>query len=140
MQGPRRKLFHATLYELIAILIVTVALAPLSEHGAAHAGVLALLTSGIAMSWNVAFNTLFEAWERRQTHRSRTVRRRALHALGFELGLLLMTLPLIAWWLDLSWWHALVTDLGLMVFFLAYTFCFNWLFDRVFGLPDSASS
>lgn len=138
MQGPRRKLFHATLYELIAILIVTVALAPLSAHGAGHASVLALLTSGIALSWNMAFNTLFEAWERRQTHRARTVRRRMAHALGFELGLLVLTVPVIAWWLDMSWWQALVTDLGLMLFFLGYTFGFNWLFDRVFGPPDSA--
>ena len=29
-------------------------------------------------------------------------------------------------------------DLGLVVFFLCYTFVFNWAFDRVFGLPASA--
>ena len=29
-------------------------------------------------------------------------------------------------------------DLGLVVFFLVYTFVFNWLFDHVFGLPASA--
>ena len=29
-------------------------------------------------------------------------------------------------------------DLGLLLFFLVYTFVFNWVFDRVFGLPASA--
>ena len=29
-------------------------------------------------------------------------------------------------------------DLGLIVFFLCYTFVFNWVFDRLFGLPASA--
>ena len=26
-------------------------------------------------------------------------------------------------------------DLGLLVFFLVYTFVFTWTFDRLFGLP-----
>jgi len=30
-------------------------------------------------------------------------------------------------------------DLGLVIFFLVYTFVFNWAFDRVFGLPASAA-
>ena len=30
-------------------------------------------------------------------------------------------------------------DLGLVVFFLVYTFVFNWSFDAVFGLPASAA-
>jgi uncharacterized membrane protein len=37
-----------------------------------------------------------------------------------------------------SLWEAFVMDLALIVFFLCYTFVFNWGFDRVFGLPASA--
>lgn len=85
----------------------------------------------------MVFNTLFERWERRQRQHERTLARRVAHAIGFEGGLVLMTVPMIAWWLEMSWWQALVTDLGLVVFFLFYTFAFNWLFDHVFGLPDS---
>ena len=36
-------------------------------------------------------------------------------------------------------WDALVMDLGLVVFFLVYTFVFNWAFDAIFGLPASAA-
>jgi uncharacterized membrane protein len=49
-----------------------------------------------------------------------------------------MLVPLIAWWLGIGLWEALVMDLALVVFFLVYTFAFNWAFDAVFGLPDSA--
>ncbi|WP_217628006.1 MULTISPECIES: chlorhexidine efflux transporter [Nitrosospira] len=30
-------------------------------------------------------------------------------------------------------------DLGLLAFFLVYTFVFNFMFDRWFGLPASAA-
>lgn len=137
MQGPLRKVFHATLFELIAIVIVTLALQWLSDKGAAQSGGLALSTSLIAMGWNMLFNTLFERWERRQASRERTVRRRIAHTVLFEAGLVLMTVPLIAWWLDMGWREAVVTDLGLVGFFLVYGFGFNWVFDHVFGLPDA---
>jgi hypothetical protein len=49
-----------------------------------------------------------------------------------------MLVPFFAWWLEVSLWQAFVLDLGLLLFFLVYTFVFNWVFDRVFGLPASA--
>ena len=136
--GARRKLVHATLYEAIAIGIVTVAVRLFSPGtDTTEAGTLALATSVVALLWNMVFNTAFEAWERRQPSLTRTLRRRAAHAIGFEGGLVLMTVPLIAWWLDVGWWEALLADLGLVAFFLVYTFAFNWAFDRAFGPPHA---
>lgn len=138
LQGPLRKVVHATLFELAAVVIVGLGLSWLFNQDVNQTGGLAIATSLIAMAWNMAFNTGFEAWERRQADRRRTVRRRVAHAIGFEGGMVAMTLPLIAWWLNMSWWEALLTDLGLMAFFLVYAFAFNWVFDHVFGLPASA--
>lgn len=138
LQGPLRKVVHATLFELAAVVIVGLGLSWLFEQDVSETGGLAIATSLIAMAWNMAFNTAFEAWERHQADRRRTVRRRVAHAIGFEGGMVAMTLPLIAWWLGIGWWEALLTDLGLMAFFLVYAFAFNWLFDHVFGLPASA--
>lgn len=70
--------------------------------------------------------------------RGRSLKRRAAHAMGFELGFVFMLVPLFAWWLDITLWHALVLDVGLALLFLVYTFAFNWAFDKVFGLPKSA--
>ena len=71
--------------------------------------------------------------------RGRSLGRRVAHAIGFEGGLIVWLVPTIAWWLEVSLWQALVMDLSLMVFFLVYTFVFNWLFDLAFGLPASAT-
>ena len=40
----------------------------------------------------------------------------------------------------MSLWEALVADIGILLFFLVYTVVFTWAFDRVFGLPQAASS
>ncbi|MBY0240421.1 MAG: PACE efflux transporter [Burkholderiaceae bacterium] len=138
MQGPLRKVVYVTLFELIAIGCTTAGLTLLSRHDAGHASIAAVASSTIAVVWNLFYNTLFEAWEARQVTRGRSVARRVAHALGFETGMLLMLVPLFAWWLEISLWHALVLDFGLVLFFLAYTFAFGWLFDTVFGLPASA--
>ena len=138
LRGPKRRLLYVTLYELIAIAAATLGLAALSGQGAAHSSVLAVAASAIAVVWNVVFNALFERWESRQAQRQRTIMRRIAHALGFEGGLVLALVPLMAWWFEVSLWQALVMDLGLIAFFLCYTFVFNWAFDRIFGLPASA--
>ncbi|MDI3510646.1 MAG: hypothetical protein PWQ61_1411 [Betaproteobacteria bacterium] len=138
MQGIRRKIVYVTLYELIAIAASTAGLALLSSSSVGHASVAAVAASLIAVAWNLIFNTLFERWEARQAVRGRNFWRRAAHAIGFEGGLVVTLVPLFAWWLEISLWQAFVLDLGLIVFFLIYTFVFNLAFDKVFGLPASA--
>ena len=139
MQGIKRRVVYITLYEGIAIVAASVGLALMSGQGLGHSGVLAVIASAIAVIWNLGFNALFERWEARQPVRGRSVGRRIAHAIAFEGGLVTLLVPTIAWWLDISLWDALVMDLGLVVFFLVYTFVFNWAFDSVFGLPASAS-
>lgn len=138
MQGIKRKVIYITLYEIIAIAMSATGLALLSGADMGHASVAAVAASAIAVVWNLVYNTLFERWEARQAKRGRSLLRRAAHAIGFEAGLVVTLVPLFAWWLDISLWQAFVLDLGLIVFFLVYTFVFNLLFDRVFGLPASA--
>jgi uncharacterized membrane protein len=139
LHGVRRRVVYVSIYELIAIAVATLGLAQFSSHGVAHAGVMAVVSSGIAVAWNFIFNTLFERWEARQAVRGRSLRRRVAHAVGFEGGLVFTLVPLFAWWFEITLWQALVMDLGLVVFFLCYTFVFNWGFDQVFGLPASAA-
>ena len=138
VQGIKRKVVYVSIYEAVAIAVCSFGFAALSDRSLAHATMLSLIASAVAVSWNFLFTTLFEAWESRQAVRGRSLRRRIAHAVTFEAGLILMLVPLIAWWLDVSLLHALVMDLGLAAFFLFYTFVFNWSFDRIFGLPASA--
>ena len=138
LQGVKRRVIYVTLYELIAIAAATLGLALLTGQGAGHSSVVAVAASAIAIVWNIVFNWAFERWEARQPVRGRSVARRVAHAIGFEGGLVFTLVPLFAWWFGVSLWAAFVMDLGLIVFFLCYTFVFNWVFDRVFGLPASA--
>ena len=124
LQGARRRLLYVTLFEGLAIAIVTLALLVFTGAGAAS-----------ALGWNLMFNMLFERWERRQPTRGRSAARRVAHAIGFEGGLLLFLVPFFAWWLGVSLWQALVLDIGFLLFFLVYNFVFAWAFDRLFGLP-----
>lgn len=138
LQGPVRRVLYVTLYELIAIGAATAGLALLTGQGAGHSSVIAVAASVIAVLWNLLFNWAFERWESRQAVRGRSVARRVAHAVGFEGGLVVTLVPLFAWWFGISLWQAFVMDLALIVFFLCYTFVFNWIFDHVFGLPASA--
>lgn len=138
LQGTKRRVLYVTLYELIAIAAATLGLAVLTGQGAGHSGVVAVAASAVAVVWNVVFNWAFERWEARQAVRGRGIGRRIAHAIGFEGGLVFTLVPLFAWWFNVSLWQAFVMDLALIVFFLCYTFVFNWVFDRVFGLPASA--
>ena len=137
MQGFKRKLVYVTAYELIGMTISALGLALLSGHEPASTGPLAVIITTIAVSWNFIYNYLFEFWESRQASRTRTVRRRVLHAIGFQLTLVVYLIPLIAWWMNVSLVQAFLLDAALIVIIPCYTFVYNWVFDKVFGLPAS---
>ncbi|CAH0205082.1 PACE efflux transporter [Pseudomonas mediterranea] len=138
MQGTPRKILQAILYEAGGVLFVAPALALTYDQGLVYSTQLSLVISAVALGWNMLFNGLFEWWECRQYRRHRSWRRRLLHSLGFEGGLTLILTPVIGAWLSISLWLALITNLGLFVFFFFYSLVFQWVFDRVFDVPLSA--
>ena len=137
LQGPKRRILYVGLYETIAIIVSSLIFMAIGQK-ASDSGVMAVAASVIAICWNLTFNHLFEKWESRQRVKGRSVLRRVVHAVGFEGGIAAMLIPLMAWWFDISLWEAAVMEAGLLVFFMVYTFAFNWVFDRIFGLPASA--
>lgn len=138
MQGVKRKLVYVTAYEIIGMAISALGLALLSGHAPSSTGPLAVVITTIAVSWNFIYNYVFEWWESRQVSRTRTLKRRILHAIGFQLTLVVYLIPLIAWWMGITLWQALLLDMALIVIIPCYTFLFNWAFDKLFGLPASA--
>ena len=133
-----RRVVQAALYEGIAIAVVTPVLALAFSHPPGSAFVLSAVMSTIALAWNFLFSSLFERWEARQAVKGRSLARRIAHGVGFEGGLALILLPVMAYWLNVTLLEALVADLGLLAFFFFYTVGFTWAFDKVFGLPQSA--
>ena len=83
-------------------------------------------------SWNYIFNIGFDHvfGSERAT---RGLKLRLIHGLVFEMGILVVTLPLIMWVLDLSFMTALLMDIGFALFFFLYAIAFNWVYDVASG-------
>ena len=125
-----RRVIYVVTYEFIAIVVVTIALTLLG-HAGESAGITAVASSLVALTWNFIWTSLFEMWEARQASQVRTVKRRIAHAIGFEGGLVVILVPVVAWVLGITLIEAFILDLGLLFFFLIYTFVFAWVFDIV---------
>jgi uncharacterized membrane protein len=138
VQTSTRKLIQAIFYEIIGIILVIPIVMFVFDESLEVSGFLSVVISLVAVSWNYVFNTIFEFWEARQIRKGRSIYRRILHAIGFEGGLAVFTVPLIAYWLDISLWVAVIADIGLLTVFFFYALVFHWCFDRIFGLPESA--
>jgi uncharacterized membrane protein len=139
MNPKTRRVLQAVLYEFFAIVFVGPILSFVFDKPLSSTMGLAFVLSSIALLWNYAFNALFERWELRQAIRGRSFFRRLAHGLGFEGGLVVMLIPVMAMWLRISAVDAFVANLGLLAFFFIYAVAFTWAFDHVFGLPDSAA-
>lgn len=127
---PIERVFHALSFELLATILCAPLFSWIMGVSLAHMGVLTLMFAGVAMVWNMIFNALFERVEHRY-QLSRTLTVRVVHACLFEGGLVVALVPLGAWWLNVGLWEAFVLDIGIMLFFLPYTFFFNLAYDTL---------
>ncbi|RLQ89334.1 PACE efflux transporter [Notoacmeibacter ruber] len=131
-RSARARIMHAVLFELIGLAMVV----PLSAFGfgieAGDTAVVVISLSLVATGWNYLYNLLFDQLMARWYGSIRkSVWQRVLHAILFELGLLLVTLPFVAWYLDIGIMEALIIDVAMALFYLAYAFVFNWAWDMV---------
>ena len=138
MSPSTRRVLQALLYEAIAIAVVGPVLSLAFDKSPTSTFGLAVVLSTMALTWNYVFNWIFERWESRQSVRGRSFARRLAHGAGFEGGLVIILLPVMSLWLDISLTTAFLANLGLLAFFFFYAIAFTWCFDRVFGLPASA--
>jgi len=137
---PRtRRVLQAILYEVFAVAFVGPVLSIAFDKPATSTIGLAIVLSSIALGWSYVFNTIFEHWEARQSIRGRSLARRLVHGISFEGGLVVILIPVMALWLDISLLNAFLANLALLAFFFAYAITFTWAFDRMFGLPESAA-
>ena len=138
MTPARRKILYAVSFETLGTLVATLALMVMTDSKPLQSLALSVIGATVALCWSYLFNTGFEAWEARHKVKGRSAIRRAVHALMFEGGLVLICVPIMAWWLGVGLLQAAGYEAGLIVLFIAYTYAFTWGFDRVFGLPASA--
>ncbi|BBO57759.1 MAG: transmembrane pair domain-containing protein [Cobetia sp.] len=128
MRSKKERLAQAGLLELGGILLVAPLSALVTGNDLASMGSLAVVMSTLAVIWSTVWNWMFDRWV---PTRQRSATQRIAQALGFELGLVLVTVFIVAAWLDLGLWQALLLDLGFVAFFLVWAMIFNPLFDAV---------
>jgi len=137
MRSTRDRIRHAISFELIGLALVTPLGAIAFGMPVEDIGIVGIGSATLATGWNYLYNIGFDHLMRRltgSTQKSPVVR--IAHAILFELGLLIVLLPLIAWYLDVSLIHALTMDISFAVFYVIYAFVFNWAYDRLFPLPE----
>lgn len=126
----KERIFHAALFEGFGILFATPLAMWITGKSALSMAALSAVISAIAMLWNMLFNWLFDRLQHRYGF-ERGFWIRILHSCIFELGLIILVVPLVAWWVNTSLWHALVLDIGLILFFLPYAFFYNLIYDTI---------
>ena len=115
-------------FEGLALLICTPLLVWITGRPALEMGAVTLGISLLALSWNVIFNSLFDRLKARLQLASGGWTR-VLHALLFEGGLIILAVPLIAALMNISLLEAFILDIGVLLFFLPYTYVYHWGYD-----------
>ena len=137
MRKTADRIRHAISFELVGLALVTPLGALAFGMPMADIGVIGVAGATLATLWNYIYNLGFDQLMQRLTGGTRkSVAIRVLHAVMFEVGLLLALLPMIAWYLGISVVQALMMDVSFALFYMVYAFVFNWACDRVFPLPD----
>lgn len=137
MRSPTDRLRHTILFELLLLLIAAPICMFVFGANVKTAALTAFSLSLIAMVWNYIYNYAFDrALIYLRGTSKKTPTQRVYHALLFELGLLIATIPLLAWSLNLSLIDAVLADLGFVIVALFYAYFFNLVYDAVFPIVD----
>lgn len=122
------RIFHAVCFEGIATAILAPTTARLMQRSVLEMGGLTILLATTAMIWNIIYNALFDRlWPAHQVRRTAKVR--ALHALGFESGFIVIGVSIVASGTECQPATSLHPEIGFFLFFLPYTMLYNWAYD-----------
>ncbi|MCC2963297.1 PACE efflux transporter [Massilia sp. IC2-278] len=136
MRTFRDRVRHALMFEAVALAIFIPGSAAVFDQPMNHMGVIGIVSATIATVWNFVFNMGFDrAMLYLRGSVQKTMAIRVAHTFLFEAGLVVMLIPMIAWYLGIGLWAALLMDLAIVTFYLVYGFLFNIVYDWMFPVP-----
>jgi uncharacterized membrane protein len=136
MRSSWDRLRHAISFELGGLALISPLGAWAFGSPVADVGVVGLACAIIATVWTYIYNLAFDAALKRVTGGTqKSVSLRVFHAVVFELALLALLMPVIAWYLGVGLLHALAMDVAFAGAYMVYAFLFNWAYDVIFPLP-----
>lgn len=124
------RIFHACTFEFFAILFTILIGVFFLNNPLNSMGIISVMISVTALLLNMVFNWIFDKLFP-FVNGERPVKIRILHAIGFESTLILFTVPMLAYVLKVSLTEALMIEAGLLIFFLFYTYLYNWSYDQI---------
>ena len=130
MTISKRRIIHALSYEIILLVIIAIALSFIFKVPMEVTGTLGIAMAVTSVIWNMIFNHYFEKFEAKRKLK-RTFGVRVLHAIGFEGGLMLATIPMVAYAMHMTLWQTILLDFSMTMCILVYTFIFQWCYDQI---------
>ena len=136
MRSGRDRLRYSIGLEIGIMAFLIPSGAAFFDKGLSDIGLLGLVLSLKAVLIGLIYNWIVDHMSARRGRVSsdRTPVGRILHAVGFELSLLMTSLPIYTLWLGLTILEALATDLVVTSFVVVFTYVFTLAYDRVFPL------
>ena len=135
------RLRYALWFEGILVVFFTTTMMLLFDQGLISMGGLSVVLSLVALATNFVYNYVFDTIDVRNgrvpTERSRVGR--ILHAVGFEFTLVIVSVPIIVWWMTWGWWQAIAFDAIAMAAIVVYTYFFTLAYDRIFPVVQICS-
>ena len=140
MRTGRDRLRYAITFEVSLMMVLIPAGAAFFDKGLADIGLLGIILSLKAMLVNLVYNWVFDHVDARANRISsdRSTIGRILHATGFETTLLITSLPIYMWWLNLTLLQAFMTDVVVTSSVVVYTYAFTLGYDRLFPVVRPA--
>lgn len=140
MRTGRDRLRYTISFEMLLLALLVPVGAIYFDKAVHEIGALGLVLSLKAMVLNLIYNWVFDRIDARagRVSSDRSVIARILHAIGLELTLLVTSLPIYMWWLQLRLIEAIATDLTVTTFVVFYTYWFTLGYDRMFPVRKAA--
>lgn len=132
---------HAVMFEIVGLMLFIPCSVWIFHQSVAHMGVIGIFSSVAATMWNFVYNLGFDrALLFFRGYVKKTLKIRILHTLLFEVGLTLVTLPGIAYYLGMNFLDAFIMDVGIVIFYLIFAFFFNIAYDFIFPIPEAENA
>lgn len=131
---PLDRLRHTLMFEALLLTLLAPMMSLMLDRDIVEVGMLSVVLSIKAMLINPIFNYGFDRYDvtRGKVPTERKLVGRIFHAIGLEVTLTATSLPLIIWWLDVTFLQALMVDLIMITAVMAYTLLFNLGYDKMF--------
>lgn len=134
MRSWRERAAQTVAYEIGGVALITPLFASATDTGVTESLTLIIVLSLAFLLWTFVFNWTFDFIEHRSgggPASARPHRLRILHAASLEFTSVIVTLPILMWMIGLTFWEAVMVEIGLSLAYAIYAYLFFLAFDRI---------